>query len=64
MAEVDPRDMLNNFCFHVYAQKSQFIDENANVFFGDIHSSTPAPVSFEFIELVPSNKIARRKTVQ
>ena len=22
MAQVDPRDMLNNFCFHVYAQKS------------------------------------------
>ena len=22
-AYVDPRDMLNNFCFHVYAQKGQ-----------------------------------------
>ena len=22
MAQVDPRHMLNNFCFHVYAQKS------------------------------------------
>ena len=22
-------DMLNNFCFHVYAQKSLFIGENA-----------------------------------
>ena len=22
IAQVDPRDMLNNFCFHVYAQKS------------------------------------------
>ena len=21
----DPRDMLNNFCFHAYAQKSLFI---------------------------------------
>ena len=24
----DPRDMLNNFCFHVYAQKLLFIDKN------------------------------------
>ena len=22
IAQVDPRDMLNNFCFHVYAEKS------------------------------------------
>ena len=22
MAQVDPRDMLNNFCFHVYAKIS------------------------------------------
>ena len=29
----EPRDMLNNFCFHVYAQKSLFIGENVNVFF-------------------------------
>ena len=28
MTQVDPRDMLNNFCFHVYAQKSLFIGEN------------------------------------
>ena len=28
----DPWDMLNNFCFHVYAQKSLFIAENCNVF--------------------------------
>ena len=26
-------DMLNNFCFHVYAQKSLFIGQNVNVFF-------------------------------
>ena len=26
--------MLNNFCFHVYAQKSLIIDENGNDFFG------------------------------
>ena len=25
--------MLNNFCFHVYAQKSLFIAENCNAFF-------------------------------
>ena len=25
--------MLNNFCFHVYAQKSLFIDENGKCFF-------------------------------
>ena len=29
-AYVDPGDMLNNFCFHVYAQKSPFIGENGN----------------------------------
>ena len=29
MAQDDPRDMLNNFCFHVYAQKSLFIDADA-----------------------------------
>ena len=26
-------DMLNNFCFHVYAQKSVFIGQNVNAFF-------------------------------
>ena len=31
-AYVDPWDMLNNFCFHVYAQKSLFIGENGNAF--------------------------------
>ena len=34
MSQVDPRDMLNNFCFHLYAQKSLFIGENCNAFFG------------------------------
>ncbi len=29
----DPWDMLNNFGFHVYAQKSLFIAENCNAFF-------------------------------
>ena len=36
-AYVDPWDMLNNFCFHVYAQKSLFIGENDNVFCGHQH---------------------------
>ena len=31
--KVDPRDMLNKFCFHLYAQNSLFIGENCNVFF-------------------------------
>ena len=31
--QIDPWDMLNNFCFHVYAQKSLFIGENVNGFF-------------------------------
>ena len=50
-AYVDPCDMLNNFCFHVYAQKSLFIGENDNVYF---RTSGPYPVTLEFIELVPS----------
>ena len=52
MANIDPRDMLNNFCFHVYAQKSLFVVENCNVFFGI--TTSPSPETFEFIELVPS----------
>ena len=32
-AYVDPWDMLNNFCFHVYAQMSLFMGENVNAFF-------------------------------
>ena len=51
MALVDLRDMLNNFCFHVYAQKSLFIGENVNAFFW---TSASAPVQLLFIELVPS----------
>ena len=31
-AYVDPWDMLNNFCFHVYAQMSLFMGENGNDF--------------------------------
>ena len=45
-------DMLNNFCFHVYAQKSLFIGENDNEYFWT--PAPPSPVSLEFIELVPS----------
>ena len=30
--KVDPRDMLNKFCFHLYAQKSLFRVENCNGF--------------------------------
>ena len=36
-AYVDPWDMLNNFCFHVYAQMSLFMGENDNVFFLQPH---------------------------
>jgi len=50
---IDPWDMLNNFCFHVYAQKSLFIGENDNVYFWT-STAPPSPVSLEFIELVPS----------
>ena len=32
-AYVDPWDMLNNFCFHVYAQMSLFTGENVNEFY-------------------------------
>ena len=39
-AYVDRWDMLNNFCFHVYAQNSLFIAENCNGFFWDITPST------------------------
>ena len=31
-AYVDPWDMLNNFCFHVYAQMSLFMGVNDNGF--------------------------------
>ena len=43
-AYVDPWDMLNNFCFHVHAQKSLFIGEIANGGFFT-SSSSPSPVS-------------------
>ena len=46
-------DMQNNFCFHVYAQKSLIIAENCNDFFWT-SSSSPSPVTLDVIELVPS----------
>ena len=36
--QIDPWDMLNNFCFHVYAQNSLFIGENDNEFFYLAHT--------------------------
>ena len=47
----DPWDMLNNFCFHVYAQMLMFMGENDNGYFW---TSSPSPVSGPIIELVPS----------
>ena len=39
--------MLNNFCFHVYAQKSLFKVENVNAYFLTSSSSlTSAPREF------------------
>ena len=38
-------DMLNNFCFHVYAQKSLFIVENVNDFFWTSSAAPPTPES-------------------
>ena len=49
--QIDPWDMLKNFCFHVYDQKSLFICEYDNEFFWP--PTAPLPVSLEFIELVP-----------
>ena len=42
----DPWDMPNNFCFHVYAQKSLFIAENCNAFF--LTSASAASAACEF----------------
>ena len=55
MLNIYPWDMLNIFCFHVYAQKSLFIGENGNEYFWTAApAQAPSPVSLEFIELVPS----------
>ena len=46
VVKFDHWDMLNNFCFHVYARKSLFIGENNNAFyFGTSASTNPSPVS-------------------
>ena len=45
--------MLNNFCFHVYGQKSLIISEIGNVYFLT-SASSPDPLTLEFMELVPS----------
>ena len=54
VVKFDPWDMLNNFCFHVYAQKSLFKVENVNGFFLTKLLAAPFPVTLPFIELVPS----------
>ena len=41
VVKFDPWDMLNNFCFHVYAQKSLFIVENDNGFLGTSYHPIP-----------------------
>ena len=51
-AYVDRWDMLNNFCFHVYAQMLLFMGVTDNAFFWT--AATPSPVSEPIIELVPS----------
>ena len=51
-AYVDPWYMLNNFCFHVYAQMLLFMGENGNEVL-DLSSHTYL-VSGPIIELVPS----------
>ena len=53
-AYVDPWDMLNNFCFYVYAQMSLFVGENDNAYFLTAAAAGPSPVSEPIIELVPS----------
>ena len=50
-AYFDPWDMLNNFCFHVYAKKSLFLGENGNGFFY-LPLILTTPVTLAFIELV------------
>ena len=41
VVKFDPWDMLNNFCFDVYAQKSMFIGENGNGFLGTTAAAHP-----------------------
>ena len=58
-AYVDPWAMLNNFCFHVYAQMSLFMGEKCNDYFLTQFwpSSSPLPVSEPIIELGSQLKI-------
>ena len=42
IAQVDPRDMLIKFCFHLYAQNSLLIGENCNEVFFDLLIITPS----------------------
>ena len=35
---VDPWDMLNNFCFHVYAQMLLFMGKNDSAFLDHAHT--------------------------
>ena len=52
---VNPWDMLNNFCFLVYAQMLMFMGENDNGYFSTAAAAAgPLPVSQPIIELVPS----------
>ena len=44
MLNVDPWDMLNNFCFYVYAQMLLFVGENDNGYFLTA-AVPPSPVS-------------------
>ena len=55
-ANVDPWDMLNNFCFYVYAQKSLFT--------GFFTFSPPKPVALEFIEWFPAQKLRRKPSTE
>ena len=54
-ANVDPWDMLNNFCFHVYAQMSLFVGENDNGYFQLGTSSMNSNVTGEGDEGVQKN---------
>ena len=46
-AYVDSWDILNNFCFHVYAQKSLFIGENEKIKIWTASTTSPVPVTLD-----------------
>ena len=57
-------DMLNNFCFHVYAQKSLFKVENVNAYFLTSSSSlTKAPREFANHRAGSQLKMSERQTL-